>query len=138
MAAVKLYRLQSGRDCPTKMTLAPSNIQYLSEAVFNLIKEGYKEIRLNCIYEPGWELSHSKILYEEMKIIANYLIDNNLYDKIFISLFDEDIGEPMSEKDNENNCGGVIKNGVSTMIAINESGYIYPCIRYMDSSLNGK
>ena len=138
ISAVKMYRELFSQDCPTKMTLAPSNIQYLSQAIFNLINEGYKEIKLNCVYEPGWELSHAQIMYKEMKIIADYLIDNNLYNKIFISLFDEDIGEPMEEDDNDNNCGGIIKDGVSTMIAINESGNIYPCIRYMDSSLNKK
>ena len=119
------------------MTLSPENIQYLSKAVFNLIKENYKEIHLNCIFEKGWDLFHAKIMYREMKIIADYLIDNNLYDKIFISLFDEDSFEPMEEEDNENWCGGVFKNPACGM-AINEEGKIYPCIRYMNSSLNNK
>lgn len=135
--AVKLYRKQFNKNCPTKMTLAPENINYLSKAIFNLINEGYKEIHLNCIYESGWELSHAKIMYKEMKIIADYLINNNLYNKIFISLFEEDAFEPMDENDNENWCGGIVKNP-STGMAINESGNIYPCIRYMNSSLNNK
>lgn len=135
--SVKMYRRQYGKECHTKMTLSPENIEYLSEAIFSLINEGYREIHLNCIFESGWELYHAQIMYNEMKIIADYLINNNLYNKIFISLFDEDIGEPMDEKDNDNWCGGVVKIPASGM-AINGSGKIYPCIRYMDSSLNGK
>lgn len=57
--------------------------------MFNLINEQYKEINLNCVYESGWELNHAKILYNELKIIADFLIDNNLYNKIYISLFNE-------------------------------------------------
>ena len=138
IAAVKLYRKQFGKNCPTKMTLAPNNIQYLSQAIFNLIKEDYKEIHLNCIHESGWNLTHSKIMYQQLKIVADYLINNNLYNKIFISLFNEDLFQPMNENDNENYCGGVIKNNILSMMAINGTGKIYPCIRYMNSSLNEK
>jgi uncharacterized protein len=74
------------------MTLSPFNIQFLSEAVFNLIHNNYKEIHLNCAYEPGWTIDHAQIMYNELKIIADYIIDNNLYNKIFISLFRENIG----------------------------------------------
>ena len=44
ISAVKKYRQQFHREAPTKMTLAPDNIQYLSEAIFNLIQENYKEV----------------------------------------------------------------------------------------------
>ena len=135
IAAVKLYRKQFGREAPTKMTLSPQNIQYLSEAIFNLIKENYKQIHLNCAYEPGWTIEHAKIMYNELKIVADYIIDNNLYNKIFISLFNENWFEPMDEDDNDNWCGGTTQGG---HISLNYTGKLYPCIRYMDSSLNGK
>lgn len=133
--AVKLYRQQSGREAPTKMTLAPNNIYYLFDAVLNLINENYKEIHLNCAYESGWSANHAQILYFELKKLADYLIDNNLYNKIFISLFKEEDYQPMSTNENGNWCGGTTQGG---HIAINYTGKLYPCIRYMDSSLNGK
>ena len=133
--AVKLYREQFKREAPTKMTLAPSNVQYLSKAVFSLIKENYHDIRLNCIYEPGWTLKHATIMYQELKIIADYLLENNLYNKIYFSMFEEHFFVPMDESDNENWCGGTSD---SHNIAINYTGKIYPCIRYMNSSLNYK
>jgi hypothetical protein len=41
---------------------------------------------------------------------------------------------PLMEQDNNNWCGGV--NGA--MLAIDPNGDMYSCIRYMESSLNGK
>lgn len=133
--AVKLYREQTGGEAPTKMTLSPSNISYLSQAVLNLINENYKEIHLNYAYEPGWTIEHAKILYNELKIITHYIIDNNLYNKIYISLFDEDLGQPMAEDDNANWCGGTTQGG---HITIDYCGRIFPCLRYMNSSLNNR
>lgn len=133
--AVKLYRKQYNKEVPTKMTLAPDNVKYLSKAIFNLINENYKEIHANCAYEPGWTLEHAKILYNELKIIADYVIENNLYNKVFISLFEEDQFCPMDENNNENWCGGTTQGG---HISLNYTGKLFPCIRYMDSSLNGK
>ncbi len=133
--AVKLYREQFNKEAPTKMTLSPYNIQFLSEAVFNLIENNYKEIHLNCAYEPGWTIEHARIMYQELKIVADYIIDNNLYNKIFISLFKEDNFCPMNEDENENWCGGTTQGG---HISVKYTGKLFPCIRYMDSSLNGK
>ncbi len=135
IAAVKQYRKQFHREAPTKMTLAPNNIHYLSEAVFNLINENYKEIHLNCVYEPGWEIYHAQLLYNELKKVTNYILDNNLYNKIFISLFEEDMFKPMSEDNNRNWCGGTVTDH---NLALNYTGKLYPCIRYMNSSLNEK
>lgn len=135
IAAVKHYRKTFNREAPTKMTLAPANISYLSEAIFNLIKEDYTEINLNCVYEPGWDKNYALIMYNELKIISDYLIDNNLYNKIYISLFEEDMFRPSKEESNQNWCGGTADGH---NLALNYSGKIYPCIRYMDSSLNGK
>ena len=133
--AVHLYRDQYHADVPTKMTLSPYNINYLSEAIFNLIQENYKEIHLNCAFEPGWTFNHALIMYKELKKVADFLLDNNLYNKIFISLFREEYFQPMKETDNKNWCGGTTQGG---HISLNHTGKLYPCIRYMDSSLNGK
>jgi uncharacterized protein len=118
------------------MTLAPANIEYLYDATINLINEGYTEINLNCIFESGWGYNHAQIMYNHLKKVADYLIDNNLYNKIYYSLFKEDNYQPMDELDNDNWCGGCIKE--SNSFSIDYKGDIYPCIRYMKSSLNDK
>jgi sulfatase maturation enzyme AslB (radical SAM superfamily) len=89
IAAVHHYREHYDHGITSKMTLAPSNIHYTYDAIVNLINEGYDEIFLNCVFEKGWELSHAKIFYNELIKLADYIIDNNLNDKVYISLFEE-------------------------------------------------
>ena len=79
---------------------------------------------------------HAKIFYQQLKELSDYIIDNNLYDKIYISIFSETSFCPMDEDNNENWCGGIV--GKNYGFSIDWKGNIYPCIRYMESSLNGK
>lgn len=118
-----------GNVLGSKMTLAPQNISYTSDAVKNLILLGYKEIYLNCCYEKGWENCHAKILYQELKKVSDYLLENDLEYEIYLSIFEDSIGCPMSPDDNDNWCGGT-----GEMLAVDYKGDIYPCLRYMESS----
>ena len=130
MAAVRHYIDVLGGSMGSKMTLAPENVQYTYEALIGLIEQGYTEINLNCVYESGWTEEHATILYNQLKLISNYLINNNLDDKIYISMFEENFFRPKSHDDIQNWCGG---NG--QMIALDYKGDIFPCVRYMESSL---
>ncbi|WP_055667269.1 radical SAM peptide maturase, CXXX-repeat target family [Desnuesiella massiliensis] len=114
----------------TKMTLSPENVQHTFDAVINLINIGYKDIFSNCVFEKGWNVQHSKIFYNELKKISDYIIENELYSKIYLSLFETNISMPMSNEDNENWCGGT-----GNMLACSPNGNLYPCLRYMESSL---
>ena len=132
--AVHKYNYKYGENPQTKMTIAPGNINYLSNAVFNLIDEKYTVIMLNCVFENVWEIEHATTLYNQLKIIADYLIENNLYNKIYVRMFSENFYKPMSEEQNTNWCGGVCEKS----LAINHKGNLYPCLRYMESSLNNE
>ena len=131
--AAKHYRQNFNQHLGTKMTIVPNNIIFLSDAVINLINENYIGINLNCSFEKGWEIKHAKILYNELKILSNYIIENNLENNIYISLYEENFFKPKLLTDSQNWCGG---NG--KMIALDWKGDIYPCIRYMESSLNNE
>lgn len=134
MAAVRHYYKSYGIMPGVKMTLSPENIHYTKDAVINLISEGYTNIFLNCIYEEGWNWSHANILYSKMIELADYVIENNLNEKVYISLFEENMFIPYLEEDEPNWCGGV----GDVMFAIDPQGDYYTCIRYMESSLNGE
>ena len=114
----------------SKMTLAPENIMHTFEAVKSIIESGYDEINLNCIYEKGWEPKHATILYEQLKMLADYILENDLSDSHYIAMFEEDFFHPKDENDIQNWCGGT-----GAMIALDYKGLIYPCLRYMPSSL---
>ena len=132
--AIHNHRNKYGYIPSTKMTVAPENVNYIYDAIINLINEHYTTIMLNCIFEKGWNNNHANILYNQLKLIADYLIKNNLYNKIYIRMFDENSYSPMDKNDNHNWCGGTDCSN----IAIDYKGNIYPCVRYMQSSLNNK
>ena len=71
------------------MTLAPSNISFLYDAIISLINNNYTLIPLNCIFENVWTIKDAKILYYQLKKIADYLIDNDLFNKVNISMFNK-------------------------------------------------
>jgi radical SAM peptide maturase (CXXX-repeat target family) len=130
MKAVNHYRKTFNRSIDTKMTLSPYNIYHTFDAIKNLIENKYTTINFNCVFEEGWTKEHAKIYYQQLKQIADYYLENKLYDSVYLSRFDPDHYGPMSPEHNENYCGGL-----GDMIAINYTGNIYPCIRYMESSL---
>ena len=47
-----------------------------------------------------------------------------------MALFSENFFKPKDEKDLDNWCGGN-----AMMLSMDPDGYLYPCIRYMESSL---
>lgn len=134
IAAAKDW-IQKGNHMGSKLTIAPGNVSFLYNAVKHMIQLGYREINANCVYEDGWRLTHATVLYEEMRKIADYILDLgfDMETELYLSLFQEDFFKPKSEEDLQNWCGG---NGF--MISCDPSGEIFPCIRYMESSLGGQ
>jgi sulfatase maturation enzyme AslB (radical SAM superfamily) len=94
------YKNLYGELPSTKMTLSPNNISYTYDALINLMELGYKLIPFNCIFEEGWNHFHATILYKELIKVADYLITNNLYNKVNIKMFNEDNFAKMDESDN--------------------------------------
>lgn len=114
----------------SKITLCPENIGHISDAIIDLIEFGYRDIYVNCVYEKGWELPHAAALYKEFRRIADYLMDNELYNDIYLSMFEKHFFRPKDSSDVRNWCGGT-----GDMISVDYTGNIYPCIRYMPNSL---
>ena len=114
----------------TKMTIAPENISWTLEAFKNLYKLGYRIIHANCVYEKGWNVNHGVVLYNQLKQIADYIIDNNLEEDVIFTMFNSDECKPMVDEDNQNYCGST-----GCMLACDPDGQICPCIRFMKSSL---
>ena len=128
VAAAKGW-MDRGGYMGSKITIAPGNITYLYAALTHMVELGYTEINANCVYEKGWTLTHAQELYRQMKQFADYLLENDL-DNIYCSLFEENFFKPKLEGDDQNWCGGT-----GAMLSCDPDGYLYPCIRYMESSL---
>lgn len=117
----------------SKITIAPENISFLFDAVKHMIDLGYDEINANCVYEKGWTPIHATVLYDQMKRISDFFLENDFdFERnIFCSLYNEQFFCPKDEEDLQPWCGGV----GNSMIACDPDGVIFPCIRYMESSL---
>lgn len=131
IAAVKDYESKFNRKIGSKLTISPDNITYLSTALQDMIGNiGYKNINLNCVFEEGWELKHATILYNQLKEVTDWLVENNLQDLITLSIFNPTAGQPLPEANNQNWCGGT-----GLMISVDCDGNIYPCQRYSETSI---
>ena len=122
--------INRGNYMGSKITIAPENLPYLYDAILHMVELGYQEINANVVYENVWEHHHAIEYYKQLIKIANYFIDNELVEDYYLALFSEDFFAPMEEEENENWCGGV-----GSMLSCDPDGYLYPCIRYMESSL---
>lgn len=125
LKGIKFWQSLTGQLPLTKVTISPSNLKYLSESIIFLLQLGYTYIPMNCIYENVWEPYHAQQYYQQLKIIADYIIDNNLQVELFA--FNMYHGRPISPEDNRIYCGG---NG--HMLALKWNGDIYPCLRAME------
>lgn len=129
MAGVQDW-VSKGHQMGSKMTIAPANVMYTYDAVKSIIESGYDDININCVFEEGWTPEHATILYNELKKIADYMIDNNLCETHRVAMFEQRYFHPKDPSDDKNWCGGT-----GAMTAVDWKGDIYPCLRYMESSL---
>lgn len=131
VAAAKDW-MDRGYYMGSKVTLAPSNIQYMYDAIMHMVDMGYNEVLANCVYEAEWTNKDALLFYEQGKKLADEFLERDLdfENEFYCSLYEENYFHPKDENDVENWCGG---NGV--MIACDWDGEIYPCIRYMEMSL---
>lgn len=120
-----------GYDMGSKITISPGNIKYLHGALAQMVDDGYDNIFANCVYEKGWEEKHATELYKQCKEISDDLEARGIKkDEFYFSLLTKDWNKPMPESDNKNWCGGT-----GLMLAMDPDGRLYPCLRYMESSI---
>ena len=131
MAAVEHYVSTYKQKIGSKMTIAPGNVAFIARAVKDLFAHGYDFIHLNCVFEEGWTYNHATVLYQQLKELADYMLSSKIYLDHSISMFNYNQYRPMDENNNQNWCGGV----GDSMLAFDYKGDIYPCLRYMESSL---
>ena len=129
MTALNHYNQVYSNERNSKMTLAPENISYLFDSVVDFINHGMTTINLNCVFEEGWNTRTAKIEYEQLKKLADYIIDNDL-EHLYIAIFRETPEGVMDKYSDGNHCGGL-----GSMLAMRPNGQFYPCIRYMPTSV---
>ncbi len=119
----------------TKLTLVPENILYLKDAIQNLHKLHYHAVYANCVFENVWNESDPKRYYQKLIELADWIIENDIYKEMYLSLFDEIYLLPATPRVQKRMREVAFCGGNGTMTAFSVSGQRYPCLRYMQHSL---
>lgn len=86
----------------TKVTFAPENIDKITKSIPHLFDLGLTAINANCVYEDVWSAKDEPIFFKQLKALADYMLDNEIYKTAYCSIFDETIGKPLDPTDNKN------------------------------------
>ena len=114
----------------SKITISPDNMPYIYDALMYIIGLGYDEINANCIFEQEWTEEQGNDLYKLLVRFSDFLLSDEKYKNLDCSLLMNNIGRPKQEDDIQNWCGGT-----GSMLSMDPDGWLFPCIRYMESSL---
>lgn len=129
MMALDHYNAHYTPERNSKMTLAPQNMKYLFDSVVSFIDNGMTCINLNCVFEEGWNQETAALEYEQLKKLADYILDKDL-EHLYIAIFNERQEDMQSKYSDGTFCGGT-----GSMLALRPNGQFYPCIRYMPTSV---
>lgn len=119
-------------DDGTKVTVSHADIPYIKESVMHLFSLGIHTVNINCVFENVWQEGDDAIFEEQLRQLADAIIDGGYYKDYLCSFFDEWIGHPLPRSENQNWCGA------GKMLAIDASGNLYPCLRFSKFSLRSK
>lgn len=118
-------------DAGTKMTISHEDLPYIFESLKHLIKLGIKKIDVNPVVENVWEKGDGLKFQEQLIDVADYIIDNDLWESLQITAFHESLGHPVEYNEKLEPCG-------TLSLSIDANGDLYSCIRFADYSLRTK
>lgn len=129
---IPLWRKQFPRG-GTKVTVSSEDIPYIYESVIHLYELGINEVNINVVYENVWKEGDDLTFENQLMMLADTIIDNNLYKENVCSFFSEYIGKPIDMSVSDKNWCGAGK-----MLSIDAAGNFYPCTRFAQYSLREK
>lgn len=112
----------------TKATFSHDDLPYLKESIIHLWNLGIKDVMANVVYEDVWQENDDTIFEEQLKSLADYVNENELWDSCTVSFLNSRIGLPVDKETlYKNRCGAGFKS-----VAFDCEGNIYPCIRFLE------
>ena len=117
----------------TKSPFSHEDLPHLKESIIALWGLGIDMVPANVVFEDVWHEGDDTIFEQQLKELADYVIENELYYDYSVRFFDPQVGNPLTEDNlNSNYCGS------GKMLAIDCNGNFYPCIRFYDISLTNR
>jgi radical SAM peptide maturase (CXXX-repeat target family)/CXXX repeat peptide maturase len=117
----------------TKATFSHGDLPYLKDSIINLWNLGLKVVPANVVFEDVWHEGDDIIFENQLKELADYILENKLWDEYSVRFFAPSTGFPMEKE-------ALIRNfcGTGNMLAIDYKGDLFPCVRFCDISLNNR
>jgi len=126
--SVKLWQTQSKSTAmSTKVTFSSEDIIYLKESVIHLWDIGITYVAANVVFEDVWKPGDAAVFYKQLIDLADYIIDNEIWDMYSVRFFDPQVGFQSSKETINTHCCGTGK-----MVAIDTEGNLYPCVRFIN------
>jgi uncharacterized protein len=117
-------------ESATKVTIAREDLPYIKESILHLWDLGINHINSNVVFENVWDKDDEDIFEQQLRQLADEIIDNDYYIGRSCSFFNRMIGKPVSYEGNW--CGA------GRMLAVDHTGSFYPCVRFTPFSLQKK
>ena len=113
----------------SKMTFVPGSFKYIADSIIMMLDEGCLDIACNYAYEPIYTPADGRTLYDQLKKVSDYVIENRL--DVVLTILDSALGG--KSKDDKNFCGGT-----GSMLCFAPDGSAYPCVRYAPISVGAE
>lgn len=130
--AIPLWRKQFPNNS-NKATFAHNDLRYLRDSIIYLWNLGISNVNANIVFEDVWEEGDTEIYKEQLYTLANYIIDNKMYEEYSVSFFSSSLGHPIPYSLLDTNMCGI---GMS--IAIDCDGNILPCHRFFECAFSDR
>ncbi|MBQ3323471.1 MAG: radical SAM peptide maturase, CXXX-repeat target family [Muribaculaceae bacterium] len=127
---VKLW-VQQFPNARTNMVVSSADLPYIYDSVIHLFQIGLKRVDIVPVVEDTWNPGDEKIFEYQLICLADYLIDNDLYESHKIYAFDEAIGHALTVEDVLSPCR-------RSILTIDSKGDFYRCLRFAKFSLRSK
>ncbi|MDE6607087.1 MAG: CXXX repeat peptide maturase, partial [Lachnospiraceae bacterium] len=112
--------MEQGLINSTKVTFGHEDLKYIKESIIHLWSLGIKNIPGNIVFEDVWEEGDDIIYEEQLTSLADYIIDNDLWNEYNTTLFFDDLGFKATDEAMMNaSCG------VGNMYCVDNKGDIY-------------
>lgn len=117
----------------TKATFSHDDIPYLKDSIISLWNNGITTVAANIVFENVWEEGDDVIFESQLKELADYILDKEMWKDYSVRFFDPKNGFPLNKDELKSNFCGAGK-----MLAVNSKGEFFPCLRFLDFTLNNK
>ncbi|WP_051624261.1 hypothetical protein [Clostridium akagii] len=87
----------------TKATFSHDDLPYLKDSIISLWNNGITTVAANVVFEDVWQEGDDVIFENQLKELADYILDKKMWKKYSVRFFDPQIGFPLKKDELKNN-----------------------------------